>query len=566
MGRLFGIDVLAPRCPCLGRAKVKERDLAHVYVTGHRNPDTDTIASAIGYAELKGKLNPEDVYAPARLGEVNAQTRWALDRSGAREPKLVKHIKLRVKDVMSKEISTVHRNDPLRSVGLAMAKRGISQVPIVDDDGALVGIVTQRDLARMYIRESLEPSSFAESPVPVGSMIEVLEGELLAGEDKDLGGKLWVISMSVETMGKQMETGDIVVIGDRPNGQRRAIELGAGVLVVSNGIRPEEDVLELARQKGATVVLSPLDSYVTSRMIQLSVPCWEVMAEAPLTVEPDELITDITERVMEIHYRAAIVVDGENKPIGIVTRTDLLNPEPRRVLLVDHAERGQSVPGVEEAQVVEILDHHHIGDIQTNTPIPATFDPVGSTATLVIERFRQNGLEPTEATAGMLLAAILSDTVVLNSPTTTERDHEVVRYLEEFLGVEAEKFGMEMFEASSDVSDLSSEQIVHRDLKEYGTDSGERMSVSQIETVGTGLLERKDELMEALETVRSQNGYLFAALMVTDIIGQGTELLCAGECAIVERAFDTKAKDSIIDLPGVMSRKKQVAPKLLAAF
>ncbi|QIN79466.1 putative manganese-dependent inorganic diphosphatase [Rubrobacter marinus] len=540
--------------------------MAHVYVTGHRNPDTDTIASAIGYAELKGKLNPEDVYAPARLGDVNAQTRWALDRSGAVEPKLIKHIKLRVKDVMSKEIATVHRNDPLRNVGLAMAKRDISQVPIVDDDGALVGIVTERGLARMYTRESREPSTFAATPVSVGSMVEVLEGELLAGEDKEAGGKLWVISMSVETMGQSMEPGDIVVIGDRPDGQRRAIELGAGVLVVSNGIRPEEDVIELGRQKGTTVVLSPLDSYVTSRMIQLSVPCWEIMAEDPLTVDPDELITDITDRVMEVHYRAAIAVDGDGKPLGIVTRTDLLNPEPRRVLLVDHAERGQSVPGVEEAQVVEILDHHHIGDVQTRTPIPATFDPVGSTATLVVERYRENGLEPTQATAGMLLAAVLSDTVVLNSPTTTERDHEVVRYLEGFLGVEAEKFGMEMFEASSDVSDLTPEEIVDRDLKEYGSDSGERMSVSQIETVGTGLLERKEELMGALEKVRQQNGYLFAALMVTDIIGQGTELLCVGECAAVERAFDTKAEDSVINLPGVMSRKKQVAPQLLAAF
>ena len=540
--------------------------MAHVYVTGHRNPDMDSIASAIGYAELKGRLNPEDVYAPARLGELNSQTEWALGRSGAEAPKLIKHIKLRVKDVMSKEIAIVHRDAPLRNVGLAMAGREISQVPIVDDDGALVGIVTERALARMYIRESREPSTFAESPVPISAMVDVLEGELLVGEDKNTDGRLWVISMSVDSMGQSMQPGDIVVIGDRPEGQRRAIELGAGVLVVSNGVRPGEEILKLAGEKGTTVLLSPMDSYVTSRMIQLAVPCWEVMLQDPFTVGPDELLTDITDRVMEVHYRAAIAVDDENRPIGIVTRTDLLNPEPRRVLLVDHAERGQSVPGVEEAQVVEILDHHHIGDVQTTTPIPATFDPVGSTATLVVERYRKNGLEPTEATAGMLLGAVLSDTVVLNSPTTTERDHEVVRYLEEFLGVEAEKFGMEMFEASSDVSGLTPEQIVDRDLKEYGTDSGERMSVSQIETVGTGLLERKEELMEALERVRDKNGYLFAALMVTDIIGQGTELLCAGECAPVERAFDAKFRDSVIDLPGVMSRKKQVAPKLLAAF
>jgi manganese-dependent inorganic pyrophosphatase len=538
--------------------------MSHVYVTGHRNPDTDTIASAIGYAELKGRLNLENVYAPARLGEVNAQTRWALKKSGAKEPKLLEHIKLRVKDVMH-DVMTAQRNDPLRNVGLAMAKRNIGQVPIVDDEGAIVGIVTERDLARMYIRESREASTFAATPVSVGSMVEVLEGELLVGEDKEFSGKLWVISMSVDSMGRQMEPGDIVVIGDRKRGQRRAIELGAGILVVSNGVRPEDEVLKLAEEQGTTVVLSPLDSYVTSRMIQLSVPCREVMSEDPLTVDPEALITDITQSVMEVHYRAAVAVDDDKVPLGIVTRTDLLNPEPRKVLLVDHAERGQSVPGVEQAEIVEILDHHNVGNIETSTPIPATFDPVGSTATLILERYKASGLKPTEPTAKMLLAAVLSDTVIFNSPTTTERDREVVSYLENLLDLDAKRFGMEMFEASSDVSDLSAQEIIMRDQKEYGV-SGGATSVSQIETVGTGLLERKSELLDALEELRQKNGYLLAALMVTDIIGQGTELLCTGDCAPVERAFDRQIDDNVIELPGVMSRKKQVAPKLLSAF
>ena len=540
--------------------------MPHIYVTGHRNPDTDTIASAIGYAELKERLDPENVYAPARLGEVNAQTRWALEKSGAEEPKLLKHIMLRVKDVMSKDIVTAHKNDPLRNVGLAMAKRNISQVPIVDDAGAIVGIITERNLARMYIRESLEASTFADTPVSVGSITKVLNGELLIGEDKETSGKLWVISMSADSMGQQMEPGDIVVIGDRLRSQRRAIELGAGILVVSNGVRPEDEVLKMAEEKGTTVVLSPLDSYVTSRMIQLSVSCWEVMSDDPLTVSPEELITDVTHQVMEVHYRAAIAVNDDKVPLGIVTRTDLLNPEPRRVLLVDHAERGQSVPGIEQARIVEILDHHHIGNIETSIPIPATFDPVGSTATLIVERFKASGLAPRESTAKMLLAALLSDTVIFNSPTTTERDREVARYLEGILDLDAREFGMEMFEASSDVSGLSPEEIVDHDRKEYGLSSGQTMSVSQVETVGTGLLARKDDLLEALERVRQKNGYLFSALMITDIVGQGTKLLCAGDCAPVEWAFGQQARDNVIDLPGVMSRKKQVAPRLLEAF
>ena len=540
--------------------------MPHVYVTGHRNPDTDTIASAIAYAEYKNLVDPENHYAPARLGEVNTQTEWALKRSGAQSPKLLPHIMLRVKDVMHTDLLTAHRDDPLRNVGLAMSKRNIGQVPIVDDDGSLIGLVTERDLARMYIRESRGASTFVDSPVYVGAMVEVLEGELLVGEeDRQYSGNLWVISMSVDSMGQSMQPGDVVVIGDRPKSQRRAIDLGAGVLVVSNGVRPDDEILEMARERGTTVILSPLDSYVTSRLIQLSVPCWEVMSENPLTVDPDDLITEITESVMEVHYRAAIAVDHNNVPLGVVSRTDLLNPQPRRVLLVDHAETGQSVKGVEKAQVVEILDHHHIGDIETNTPIPAIFDPVGSTATLIVERFKASGLRPEESTATMLLAAVLSDTVILNSPTTTERDREVVGYLEEMLDVDAVEFGMEMFEASSDVSEVSAEEIVNRDAKEYGTSSG-KMSVSQVETVGTGLLERKDELLDALEDLRARNDYIFSALMVTDIIEGGTELLCAGDCAPVERAFDERTEDGVIDLPGVMSRKKQVAPRLLAVL
>jgi manganese-dependent inorganic pyrophosphatase len=541
--------------------------LPHVYVTGHKNPDTDTIASAIGYAEFKNLVDPENHYVAARLGDVNSQTEWALEKSGVEQPTLLDHIMLRVKDVMASDVAVANKNDPLRKVGLMMAKRNISQLPIVENDGSLTGIITERNLARMYVRESRGASTFADSPVSVGAMVEVLEGELLVGDvDMEFKGQLWVISMSVDSMGKSMEPGDVVVIGDRQTGQRRAIELGAGVLVVSNGIRPGEEVLEIARERGTAVVISPLDSYVTSRLIQLSVPCWEVMSENPLTVNPDDLLTEITEQVMEVHYRAAIAVDDRNVPMGVVTRTDLLNPKPRRVLLVDHAEIGQSVAGVEKADVVEILDHHHVGDIETNSPIPATFDPVGSTATLIVERYRASGLDPEESTATMLLAALLSDTVILNSPTTTDRDLEVAKYLEEMLNLDANEFGTEMFGASSDVSSLSAEEIVIRDAKEYGTSSGEKVSVSQVETVGNGLLERKDELLEALEEMKGENSYLFSALMVTDIMEGGTQLLCVGDCSSVHQAFDSRGKNGVIDLPGVMSRKKQVAPVLLSVL
>jgi manganese-dependent inorganic pyrophosphatase len=290
------------------------------------------------------------------------------------------------------------------------------------------------------------------------------------------------------------------------------------------------------------------------------------MDAEPLTVRPDDLVADISGLIGGVDYRAAVAVDSEQRPVGVVTHAELVAPEPRRVLLVDHAEQAQSVVGVEHAEIVEILDHHHIGSIETKVPVTATFDPVGSTATLVIERFRQNGMEPTRPTALALLGAVLSDTVILNSPTTTERDHTVVEYLERVLAVDATEFGRTMFESTSDVSEVDAVEIVQRDAKEYAVGDGQSLVIAQIETVGDAVLERREELLRELAALRESRGLALYALMVTDIMAKGTKMLLAGDHAPVERVFGRPVVDGAIDLPGVMSRKKQVAPKLLAAL
>jgi manganese-dependent inorganic pyrophosphatase len=442
-----------------------------VYVTGHRNPDLDSIGSAIGYAELKGRLDRETRYVPSRLGPVNAQTAWALERSGAPEPELLEHIHLRVCDVMQPFVVTALDSEPVRGVGLRMAEREVDLAPVVDDRGALTGVVTERDLARQYLRDSRGASSFGDRPVALAAIADVLGGDILVGDDRDITGRLWVLAVEVDDLeGLPLNEGDIAVAGDRPAAQRKALELGIAVLVVAHGSAVRPEILELARERGAAVVSSSMDAYVTGRLIGLAVPCGAIMSGDPPSASPDELLSDVTERVIE--FRAVFAVDEEGAPTGIVTRSHLVAPERRRVLLVDHAEQAQSVPGVDQANIVEILDHHHIGSIETRVPVQATFDPVGSTATLVVERFRREGREPQHPTAMMLLAAVLSDTVVLSSPTTTSRDERVVRYLEESLGLEARAFGMEMFQATSDVSNLPASEIINRDAKEYATSSG----------------------------------------------------------------------------------------------
>jgi manganese-dependent inorganic pyrophosphatase len=535
-----------------------------IYVTGHRNPDTDSIASAVGYAELRARLDPNNEYLPVRLGELNAQTRWVLERSGAPEPEFLPHVMLRASDVMRTSFPITGQDEPIREAGIAMARANLDLVPIVDRDGVLAGVVTERALARRYIRESRQTSTLKEAPTLVSAIVEVLEGELVAGEDKALAGRVWVHSMDVGTP-SGVSDGDVVVVGNRSDAQRLVIELGAALVVTSNGSAPSEDVLELARERGTAMIVSPLDTYVSGRMITLAAPCRAFMERDPLTVPTDYLISDISEQIKEIHYGTAVAVDAQRKPVGLVTRSDLVGPQPRRVVLVDHAEEAQSAPGIEQAEIVEILDHHHIGSIETRVPVRATFDPVGSTATLVIERFRQSGMEPSRPAAVLLLGAIMSDTVILNSPTTTERDHQVVEYLERVLAIDGSEFGREMFEATADVSQVSADEIVSRDAKQYQV-SGGQICIAQVEVVGKALLDRKDELLEAMHRARENKGYLLYALMVTDVLTKGTDLLIAGDVVHVARTFGVHSEDGLIELPGVMSRKKEVAPKLLAAL
>jgi manganese-dependent inorganic pyrophosphatase len=536
-----------------------------IYVTGHRNPDTDSIAAAIGYAELKRRIDPRNDYLGVRLGGCNAQTRWVLERSGAPEPDFLPHVLIRASDVMQTEFPTTTGDEPIRKAGIAMARADLEFVPVVNEDGGLTGVLTERALARRYVRESRGASSLEEAPTYVRVIADVLEGELVAGDDRQLSGRVWVQSMDVSA-DSGISEGDIVVVGNREEAQLLAIELGASLLVLSNGSQPSATVVEAAAKKGAALIVSPLDSYVSGRMITLAAPCSALMERDPLTVTADYLLADISEQIKEIHYGAAVAIDAQRRPVGLITRSDLVSPARRRVMLVDHAEQAQSVPGIEQAEIVEILDHHHIGSIETRVPVTATFDPVGSTATLVTERFRQNGLEPSRSTALALLCAVLSDTVILNSPTTTERDHAVVEYLERALALDARELGREMFEATSDVSDVPAQEIVTRDAKRYEVSGGQEICIAQVEVVGKGLLERKDELLDAMRSERDNKSLHLYALMVTDVLEKGTDLLVAGDTQSVSRAFGATAEDSVIELPGVMSRKKEVAPKLLATL
>jgi manganese-dependent inorganic pyrophosphatase len=536
-----------------------------IYVTGHRNPDADSIAAAIGYAELKGRIDPNNRYVPVRLGDCNNQTCWLLNRSGAAEPRHLPHVLPRARDVMTEEFPVAHVDEPVREAGRALARADLELVPVVDADGALAGVLTERALSRRYVRDSQRTSTLEEAPTHLSAVVGVLEGTLVSGEDRLLSGRVWVYAMDPDT-DSGISEGDIVVVGNRPDALMRVIELGASLVVLSNGAEASEEAFVAAAARGTALVVSPLDSYVCGRMVTLAAPCSALMESDPLTVPPDFLLDDIAEQLKWLHYGAAVAVDTNHRPVGLVTRQDLVSPPRRRVVLVDHAEQAQSVVGIDEAEIVEIVDHHHIGSIETRIPVVATFDPVGSTSTLIVERFRTAGMEPSRSAAMMLLGAVLSDTVILNSPTTTQRDHDVVSYLETVLALDARELGREMFEATADVSDLSAEEIVNQDAKRYQVRGDQEICIAQIEVVGDALTDRREELLEALASNRESRELALYALMITDVVEKGTEMLVAGDVQAVARSFGVQANDSTIELPGVMSRKKEVAPTLMSAF
>ena len=316
-----------------------------IYITGHRNPDTDSIAAAIGYAELKGRLDPDNDYVPVRLGDLNRQTRWLLSRSHAPEPRYLPHVMLRAGDVMQATFPISRHDEPVREAGRAMAKADLELVPIVDDAGALAGVLTERALARRYVRESLRTSTLEEAPTYLSALVSVLEGSLITGEERQLSGRVWVYAMDPASH-SGISDGDIVVVGNRPAAQLRVIELGAALVVLSNSAPPAPLALEAARERGTAIVVSPLDSYVCGRMITLAAPCSALMEKDPLTVNTDFLVADMSEQIKESHYGAAVAVDADNRPVGLVTRSDLVAPSPRRVVLVDHAEQAQSALGI----------------------------------------------------------------------------------------------------------------------------------------------------------------------------------------------------------------------------
>ncbi len=534
------------------------------YVIGHRNPDTDSICSAIGYAHMKQAMGENAI--AARTGKVNAETKFVLEKLGFEKPQLIMDLYPRVKDIMNSKIVTARTNDTLRDLGIMMKTHHVKAVSVVDEQQMLVGVVSLGDFSQLYFDE-LEMQNLSQTGVDFAGILRVLEGNLICGENlqRKVAGRVHIAAGSSALIQKFINKHDIVLAGDRIDAQLACLQCGIDCLVLTGNSEVTPKVQELAMKLGIIVIKVSLDTYTSARLINQSIPVEMIMQKKISTFKPSDLLTDIKNTVANTNYRLYPVVEN-GKVIGHINRDKLIVQERTKVILVDHNERGQAVEGIEEAQIMEIIDHHRLGGLQTSEPIFIRHEPVGCTATIVANMHWHRNIEIPADIAGLLLAAILSDTVLFKSPTCTTKDRETAEKLATIAGLNVQEFGMSVLKAGASIKGMSAADIISNDIKEFQI-GNYRIAIGQFSVMDVEeILEIQDQLRKDMEVLRDKENYDMVLLMVTNIIAEGTHLIHVGQpVGLLSQAFGDSTQDGLLYLPGVMSRKKQVIPPLSEA-
>ena len=536
-----------------------------VYVIGHRNPDTDSICSAIGYAHLKQAMGENAV--PARCGKVNNETKYALEYFKVEQPLLLTDLYPRVKDVALECKTVVRQHDTLRHLGEVMRKSELQSVPVTDSNGDLVGIVSVSDLAKRYFLE-LGLQSLVDMRVRYRDIIQATDGKVLvSGDENDfIEGNIVIAAGSAFSTISILNKKDIVLVGDR-SGETllKFLECGISCLVVTQNSRIAPEVLDEAEKRGVFVLVTPYDAYTVGRLINQCVPIRRIMKSDPVCFRPMDLLSDIKGVMDEHRFRSYPVVEN-NKLVGIVSADEIMLPEREKVILVDHNERGQAIEGIEDAKIMEIIDHHRLGGIQTSEPIYTHQEPVGCTCTIVANMHWHRDIEIPPSIAGLLLSAIISDTVLFKSPTCTPYDKKTAEKLADIAGVNLKEYGLAMLRAGAGIGDKTPAEIAKTDMKEFKI-GDYKVLVAQISVMDPQeVLALEDQIVAFMKENIEREGVDLHLLMCTDILEEATTLIYAGSPrTLIGEAFHKDTSGTHILLPGVMSRKKQIIPPLSEA-
>lgn len=533
-----------------------------VFVIGHKNPDTDSICSAIAYAALKNKTD-DDVFVPKRAGEVNNETKYVLDFFDVETPEFIGHVGTQVKDVEIKPTPSLNEGISLKNAWNKMRDLRESTMPIVND-GVLEGIISVKDIATANM-DIYETRILAISHTKYTNVLDAIDGTMIVGDSEEeiTKGKILIGAANPDLLENYVEDGDMLLTGNRFENQLCGIEMNAGCIVVCTGAPISKTIQKLAKENNCKIISTPHDTLMVARLISQSAPVRYFMKKDHLiTFSREDFISDIRDTLAKIRHRDFPVLDRDGKYCGMLSRRSLLNMDNKKIILVDHNEKGQAVDGIDEAEILEIIDHHRLGSMETALPVFFRNQPVGCTGTIIYDLYQENNVEVDKKIAGLLCSAIISDTLMFRSPTCTPKDKKAAEELAKIAGIEIQEHAEKMFRAGSSLADKTPEEIFYQDFKKF-SGNDKNFGAGQISSMDKTELEQlRPKIAAYMEGAVKEGEMLF--FLLTNILTESSDLVFAGEGAkeLVETAFG-EPQENWVHVPGLVSRKKQFVPSVL---
>ena len=541
-----------------------------VVVIGHRNPDTDSICSAIAYAELKNKTS-DLVCEPRRAGKMNQETEFVLKKFGVRPPRMCTDVNPKIRDVDYREMPGIPGSTSLRKAWEIMRDQQIDTLPVTNADNELEGVITVKDIATANM-DVFDTGILAKSQTSYKNILETLDGAMVVGDENAMctTGHIRIGTATPEMLENTVEKGDIVILTNRYESQLCAIEKEASLLIICNGSKVGRTIQRIAEETGVAIMTTPVDTYAAGKLISQCAPISYYMTRNDIMkftlVTP---VADVTRVMAKVRHRYFPILDEDGKYCGMVSRRNIINLQKRRIILVDHNEATQAVEGFDQAEILEIIDHHRIGSLETSGPVYFRNQPVGCTATIITQMYDENGVEIPPQIAGLLLAAILSDTLVFRSPTCTPLDEALAKRLAKIAGVDIDEFASEMFEAGEKLDGKTAEEVFLQDFKVFMC-GDIRFGVAQGSYMTRKNLQAAEALLQPyLEEARNKQNVEDIYMLLTDVPKEESVVISDGRYAseVLADGFETQpAEDGSFTLPGVVSRKKQFIPALMTAY
>lgn len=538
-----------------------------VWVVGHKNPDTDSICAAISYAYLKNQSGDKKTYVAKRAGAVNEETRYVLERFGVEEPPLVSYAGAQIKDINIRKTAGVSNQISLKRAWELMKKLEVVTLPVTNQFGKLEGVIVTKDIATSYM-DVLDNCVLSKARTQYKTIAETIDGEVYAGNEHAhfVRGKVVIATSNPEYMADYIEDDDLVILGDREEAQMQAIRSNASCIIIGGGLEVAEEVKKLAEKRDCVIITTPFDTFSVARLINQSMPIKQYMTRRELvTFDIDDYVDDVKDVMSRVRHRDFPVLGSNGNYVGMISRRNLMNMQKKQIILVDHNEKSQAVDGIGEAEILEIIDHHRLGSLETVSPVYFRNQPLGCTSTIIYQMYQEQRVEIPKEIAGLLLSAIISDTLMFRSPTCTPFDKGVAKRLAEIADVDIEDHAKKMFRAGSDFKNKTTEEIFYQDFKIFHTEDCD-FGVAQISAMSGEELEQIGEQFRPfLPQVLGEKRLNMVYVMLTDILEESSKIIFAGEDAgkILAHAFKKQEDADGILLDGIISRKKQMIPTLM---